>query len=198
MTKQQPCPKCEADREMDLVRSTEKVTIKGKEVHFEAEFSRCTVCGTEIEEPDQLDRNLDAAREMYDRLYATPSPAELVALRESYGASQKAFSLLLGFGESTMNSYEQGNIPDSANRLLLRLAQDPVVFKKIYEQNKDKIGMLQRKRVEASEGYKQACDWVTVPSTHLRANLASVPKPTWKPELKPITYPVGECIEVVA
>lgn len=198
MIKQQPCPTCVAERDMELVRSSETVTIKGHAITFEAEFYVCSVCGTEIEEPDQLDRNLDAAREMYERLYATPSPTELVALRESYGASQKAFSLLLGFGESTMNSYEQGKVPDSANRLLLRLAQDPVVFKKIYEQNKDKIGMLQRKRVEASEGYKQACEWVTVTSSQLRASFTSIPQTGWKTGPSSMTHGGIERIQGVA
>jgi hypothetical protein len=42
----------------------------------------------------------------------------IVALRSRYGASQKAFELILGFGELTMNSFEQDAVPDSANRLL--------------------------------------------------------------------------------
>jgi putative zinc finger/helix-turn-helix YgiT family protein len=148
---------------MELLHSPQTITFKGQSVTFEAEFYRCTSCGTEIEEPGQLDRNLDAAREVYDRLFATPSPAELVSLREHYGASQKAFGMLLGFGEATMNTYEQGKIPDPVNRLLLKLARNPFIFKEIYDINKQRIGLLQRDRIEASAGYREACTYMTHP-----------------------------------
>lgn len=149
---------------MEFIRSPQTVTIKGKVATFDAEYFKCTVCGTEIEEPGQLDRNLDAAREAYDRLYVTPSREALVALREKYGASQKAFSAVLGFSESTMNVYEQGGTPDSSNRLLLLLAQKPAVFKEMYDIIKDRIGMVQRRLIEASTGYREACDTVMVSS----------------------------------
>jgi len=163
MRKILPCSVCEADREMELLHSQKTISFKGKDVGFEAEYYRCTSCGTEIEEPGQLDRNLDAAREVYDRLFATPSPAELVSLREHYGASQKAFGMLLGFGEATMNTYEQGKIPDPVNRLLLKLARNPFIFKEIYDINKQRIGLLQRDRIEASAGYREACTYMTHP-----------------------------------
>lgn len=71
----------------------------------------------------QPNLNLDAAREAYAQTYEAPSPEQLVALRARFGASQKAFGLILGLGELTMNSYEQGAIPAPANRLLLILQQ---------------------------------------------------------------------------
>lgn len=86
----------------------------------------------------------------------SPSPEALVSLRARYNASQKAFGAILGFGELTMNSYESGSTPDSTNRLLLKLAADPLIFKAMYEINSGKIGALQRKRIEDSEGYRAA------------------------------------------
>jgi len=188
MTKLLPCPTCEKDMPMELKKSTEKIRIKGKEVEYEAEFYRCPVCGTELEQPAQLDRNLAAAREAYERQYASPSPEDLVALRESYGASQKAFSLLLGFGETTMNSYEKGQVPDSTNRLLLKLSQDPVVFQKIYQMNKHKIGLLQRKRIESSHAYQGASQGQVVLS-------AELPTPTTIDHINPPWVPVVETTE---
>lgn len=58
-----------------------------------------------------------------------------------------------------MNSYEQGSIPDSANRLLLKLAINSVCFAEMYRINKDKIGLTQRKRIEESEGYSAGLSW---------------------------------------
>jgi putative zinc finger/helix-turn-helix YgiT family protein len=144
---------------MEIVERKEAVTIKGKEVSFLARFTRCTACGNEFEVVGQLDDNLDAAREAYARMYESPSPEELVALRARYNASQKAFSMILGFGELTMNGYEGGGAPDSTNRLLLKLAADPCVFKTMYDINGSRIGALQRRRIEESEGYKAAIAW---------------------------------------
>jgi putative zinc finger/helix-turn-helix YgiT family protein len=159
MTNAMPCPRCAAIREFELVEREESLIVKGREVSFLARFSRCTTCGDEYEAPGQLDANLDAAREAYARLYESPSVEDLVELRARYGASQKAFGAILGFGELTMNSYEQGGSPDPTNRLLLKLAADPYIFKAMYDINCRKIGAIQRRRIEGSEGFKSALCW---------------------------------------
>lgn len=159
MTTRLPCSRCATTRDIEVAEREEKVTIKGKEVSFLAHFSRCTTCGEEFEGPGQLDANLAAAREAYARLYESPAPDALVALRARYGASQKAFGAILGFGELTMNGYEQGGTPDPTNRLLIKLADDPSAFKAMYDINKGKIGAIQRRRIEESEGYQKAILW---------------------------------------
>lgn len=159
MTEKLSCPHCEHVREVELVEIDEHVTIKGRNVPFKANLYRCSTCGSEFEMPGQLDANLDAAREAYARLYEAPNPEQLVALRSRYGASQKAFGMILGFGELTMNSYEQGASPDSTNRLLLKLADNPVFFKAMYDVNSMRIGALQRQRIESSEAYRSAESW---------------------------------------
>lgn len=84
------------------------------------------------------------------------NPAKIISIRESYNASQKAFGLILGMGELTINSYEQGkSIPVSSNRLLLHLSENPLIFFEMYERNKSKIGAIQRERIEASEAFKR-------------------------------------------
>ena len=89
-------------------------------------------------------------------LESSVSPEKIIAIRESYNASQKAFGLILGMGELTINSYEQGkSIPMSSNRLLLHLSENPLIFFEMYERNKNKIGAKQRERIEASQAYKK-------------------------------------------
>jgi len=151
-----PCSHCGKTRKVELVERDEQVTIKGREVTFSASCYRCTSCGEELLAPGQLDANLSAAREVYARLYDTPGPEALVALRAKYNAGQKAFGMILGFGELTMNSYEQGGSPDPTNRLLLKLAAEPQLFKAMYDINKSRIGAIQRQRIEGSEGFVAA------------------------------------------
>lgn len=159
MSEKRMCYTCETERDVELVERKETVTIKGREVEFTAVSYRCIVCGDEYETPDQMDANLEAAREAYAQRYETFSSDELVALRGSYNASQKAFGLLLGFGELTMNSYEKGSIPTSTNRLLIKLASDPYCFRKMYEANNNRIGETQRKRIETSAGFQETKHW---------------------------------------
>jgi putative zinc finger/helix-turn-helix YgiT family protein len=159
MDEKMPCPLCEQARDAEVVERDETVTIKGKEVTFPAHFYRCLRCGEEFETSEQLDANLLAAREAFKALCESISPEALRELRAGYGASQKAFGLILGFGELTINTYEQGGVPTEPNRNLLRLAQDPRVFRMLYEANKDKIGALQRKRIEASAAFHRAAQW---------------------------------------
>ena len=154
-----PCLKCGVNREMEIVERPEVVSIRGKEVNFLAHYTRCLTCGDEFESPAQLDENLNATKEAYAKLYESPSSESLIELRTWYGASQKAFGAILGFGELTMNSYERGNTPDPTNRLLLKLAADPSIFKVMYDINCSRIGAIQRRRIEGSEGFLKASSW---------------------------------------
>ncbi len=159
MTEQMSCPNCEALRDVEKISRDETLSIKGRAVTFRAEAYRCSLCGEEFETPSQLDSNLDAAREAYSRTYESFTPEQLVAVRARYGASQKAFGMILGFGELTMNSYEKGTLPDPPNRLLLKLAENPIHFRAMYQVNSSRIGALQRQRIESSEGYRSADSW---------------------------------------
>jgi putative zinc finger/helix-turn-helix YgiT family protein len=172
MTRQMSCPRCENNRDVEVIEREETVTISGREVAFKAHLSRCTACGEEFEAPGQLDANLAAAREAWSRLHESPAPAALVELRKKYSASQKAFGLVLGLGALTMNTYEQGAAPDSANRLLLKLAENPVFFKAMYVVNSQRIGAIQRKRIESSPGYRSADSWTGLEA--LAASLTAV------------------------
>lgn len=172
MTEEKLCPLCGRIAKMEPVSLQQEAEIKGKLVRFTSPALKCSLCGNEMFTPEQMDESLRASREAYERQYASPSPDELIALRERYGASQKAFSLLLGFGELTMNSYERGSIPDSTNRLLIKLAENPVCFKEMYRINKDKIGLTQRRRIEASEGFRSASSWASLPG--LTGNLSGI------------------------
>ena len=63
-------------------------------------------------------------------------------------------------GELTINSYEQEkSIPNSTNKLLIKLAENPLIFFEMYEQNKSKIGAIQRERIESSECFINCQRW---------------------------------------
>lgn len=150
------CPYCESIHEVRKIKRTESIVFKGKKVSYKAVHYECTNCHEIFDSAQMMDENLLAAREAYELLEDSVSPAKIISIRESYNASQKAFGLILGMGELTINSYEQGkSIPMSSNRLLLHLSENPLIFFEMYERNKSKIGAIQRERIEASEAFKR-------------------------------------------
>lgn len=149
------CPYCESIHEVRKIKRTENIAFKGKNVSFLAVHYECSNCHEIFDSAQMMDENLLAAREAYELLEDSVSPAKIIAIRESYNASQKAFGLILGMGELTINSYEHGkSIPMSSNRLLLHLSENPLIFFEMYERNKNKIGAIQRERIESSEAFK--------------------------------------------
>ena len=154
------CPYCESIHNVKEIKRTESIVFKGKNVAYDAIHYECSNCHEVFDSAQMMDDNLLAAREAYELLEDSVSPAKIISIRESYNASQKAFGLILGMGELTINSYEQGkSIPVSSNRLLLHLSENPLIFFEMYERNKNKIGAIQRERIEASEAFKQCKKW---------------------------------------
>ena len=134
--------------------------LKGRTVNYQAVHYRCANCHEVFDTPQMMDQNLIAAREAYDLLENSVTPEKIISIRESYNASQKAFGLILGMGELTINSYEQGkSIPMSSNRLLLHLSENPLIFFEMYERNKNKIGEIQREKIESSQAFKKCNKW---------------------------------------
>ena len=154
------CPYCEAIHDVQEIKRSGSIVIKGKNVTYNAVHYECCNCHEIFDSADMMDQNLLAAREAYELLESSVSPAKIIAIRESYNASQKAFGLILGMGELTINSYEQGkSIPMSSNRLLLHLSENPLIFFEMYERNKNKIGAIQRERIESSQAFKNCNKW---------------------------------------
>ncbi|GAB1483187.1 DUF4065 domain-containing protein [Treponema sp.] len=151
------CPNCEAVRPVEYGIRKESIPVRGIDIEIDAEYTRCTVCGEDFANAALMERVLQAAYDVYRKTYGVLSPIEIIALRKKYGASQKAFGLILGLGELTINSYESGSLPTDANNNLLKLSRHPASFIELFESNKGKIGPTQRKRIEAAL-VSQKCD----------------------------------------
>lgn len=63
-------------------------------------------------------------------------------------------------GELTINSYEtRKSVPNATNRLVIQLAENPLVFCEMYQKNKNKIGAAQREKIESSSALKNCLRW---------------------------------------
>ncbi len=154
------CPYCEAIKGVEEVNQEETIEYKAKMVSYNAIHYECSSCHNFFDSAEMMNRNLLSVKDAFDLQYNSISPNKIIEIREKYNASQKAFSLILGMGELTINSYEQGkSVPNSTNRLLIKLAENPLVFFEMYENNKSKIGAIQRERIESSEYFMDCKRW---------------------------------------
>ena len=154
------CPYCEAIHDVQEIKRFENIVIKERNVTYEAVHYECSNCHEIFDSAEIMDKNLLTASEAYELLENSITPEKIISIRQRYNASQKAFGLILGMGELTINSYEQGkSIPTSSNRLLLQLSENPFIFFEMYEINKNKIGAIQRERIESSQAFVNCNKW---------------------------------------
>jgi putative zinc finger/helix-turn-helix YgiT family protein len=143
------CPYCEDFREIEIIRKMEKSMIRGREIASEAEFSLCTACGKEFASMQQMDTTLTNGYNLYRELENIIFPAKIIAIRQKYGASQKAFAKILDLGELTINSFEQGSLPSKSVSNLMRLMEKPGNFTELFEKNRSKLSSFQVKKIES-------------------------------------------------
>lgn len=183
------CPYCESVQDVQEVKQQENLKYKGKNVSYEAIHYECCNCHELFDSPEMMDANLLAVKEAFDLQYNFLPPKEIIAIREKYNASQKAFGLILGMGELTINSYEQEkSIPSPSNKLLIALADNPLIFFEMYEQNKSKIGAIQRERIESSECFVNCKRWGGLEELYNRLSCAE------RKTIENKTYLVGDSV----
>jgi hypothetical protein len=67
------CPNCEKVTEVQYVKTTEEITIKGEGISFPVEYYKCLDCGGEFEDPKSNYDPLAIAYKEYHRRHATGS-----------------------------------------------------------------------------------------------------------------------------
>lgn len=113
----------------------ETYTVKGESITVRAQVRICERCDEGISD-EQLDHlTLQSAYDVYRVNHRLIFPAEIKALRELYGLSQRGLSSLLGWGAITIHRYEAGNLPDESHNRVLRLIRDPFNMAQVVEEN---------------------------------------------------------------
>ena len=136
--------------EEDNTRIEERVEtypVKGEDIAVRARVRICARCNEEISDEQLDDLTLQAAYDVYRTNHRIISPAEIKALRESYGLSQRGLGALLGWGPITIHRYEAGNLPDESHNRVLRLIKDPFNMAQIIEENGHLLDKAAQQRV---------------------------------------------------
>lgn len=118
------CPHCEKETDLQRLRATETVAVRGTSIEVDVEYLKCETCGAEFENTRESS-SLAQAYQEYRRLNRMLQPEEIRAWRKNLGLTQRELSDLLGWGAVTLSRYENGALQDEAHEKTLRLAMDP-------------------------------------------------------------------------
>ena len=164
------CLSCREDIVPEIEFRTEAFPVRGESIEVDTQVGVCPTCreALSVEEWDEL--ALRKAFDEYRCRHGLLSPGEIVEIRKQYGLSQRALSLVLGWGEITVHRYEMGSIQDSAHDAQLRIAADPRNMAVLLAANGERLTVRQRSRLEAVLMAGQAdaageedCAWFSVP-----------------------------------
>lgn len=134
---------CEECRDYETYR-VEKIKrtkeIKNKEITFNEKIAYCGECESEIFVSELRDANLDAMDKAYRISEGLIKVTQIKDLLEKYAIGKRPLSLLLGWGETTLTRFVNGDIPSKTySDLLLRMVESPKEFLELLTQNREKI-----------------------------------------------------------
>jgi putative zinc finger/helix-turn-helix YgiT family protein len=160
------CTTCGKEQSVKIDKITDVFQVKDEEIQATISVCVCSSCGEEIWNKELEKENEKIVFDLYRKKKNLLSSREIKQIREQYGLSATAFSLLLGFGEKTITRYETGFIPDQSHNLVIDLAKNWFCFKKIWAKRKNVLTPLEIEKVDRlifekdCENAKQMFDWI--------------------------------------
>ncbi len=142
------CPACGTEARIKVGTRPETFVIRKDPIEIQAEVRRCESCGEVFAGVEEEERNFQKAYRVFRTKHALLQPEEIRTIREQYCLGQRAFSLLLGWGEITLHRYESGALQDEAHNAELLLLRDPENFRILFERTKQCLPPLGQRRVE--------------------------------------------------
>ena len=134
------CPACRDDVEYEVKETKLNKVIKGIEISYDYKGAYCKECGEELLVKDLRDENLLKMNNAYREATNTISIDEILKILEKYNIGKRPLSIILGWGETTLTRFLDGDIPSKAySDLLKKIGEDKEFFLELLEENEDKI-----------------------------------------------------------
>lgn len=152
------CSHCgELEEEQTRIETqSQTFNVRGEAITVEMPLRLCCECGEKMSDTILDDAMIHALYDVYRGRHNLIFPAEIVALRQKYGLSQKNLAVLLGLGEITVHRYETGALAEAAPSKLLRLMEDPANMQKMLAESGAKIPDAARAKVQKRVGARRA------------------------------------------
>ena len=152
------CLICMEEHEVQTVIIEDTEEFKGEEVSFDATYEYCARTDEYLETEEMIRANSLAMKDAYRGKVGLLTSAEIIAIRDKYGVSQKDFSEILDWGGATITRYENHQIQDRAHDDVLRkIDSDPRWFLQMLTRAKAKISEKKYEEYHkaASEAFKK-------------------------------------------
>lgn len=136
------CTICRKNTEYLLQKQNITKIIKDKEYTFRITSAVCKECGSEMNLPGLIDKNIQEVDEQYRTYEGIVSIDDIEKLMKIYKIGKGPLSLALGFGEVTITRYLSGQIPSKEYSDIMRAAlSSPSYMKEKLHENKNKIAL---------------------------------------------------------
>lgn len=103
--------------------------------------------------------NVNQVHHKYREKYGIPFIDEIRNIRRKYGLSAAKMSEVLGLGANIYRNYEAGEMPSVSTGRLIRLAEDPEEFRKLFEMSRNTLESPEyervRKKIEQTQGGRE-------------------------------------------
>lgn len=133
---------------VELISKEETYSVKGQPITIEAQVPFCVDCKKEVFIPKYDDSNLKKAYDIYRNQHHLLSSEAIIMLRQKYQLSQRAFAILIGCTQATINRYEKGAIPDAAYNTLIRLLEKPENLLTMLEDRRGALDVKDAQKLE--------------------------------------------------
>jgi len=142
-------------KEMALRKEERRMIFRKEEFTVVYHFYLCEETSEKFTSTELDELNINQLYNEYRHKYNLPFPDEIEAIRKKYGLSAVKMSEALGFGVNIYRNYETGEVPNESNGKLIKLANDPKIFKQIVEQS---TVLEQKIREKVFEKIDEVCE----------------------------------------
>ena len=139
--------------ETAIIRKKEIYNVLGEDIEVEASILTCKECGEELFCEELDNKTLNDAYNIYRRRHKLLLPEDIINIRKQYDLSQRSFAKLLGWGDKTINRYENGAIQDKAHNSILVLLKNPDNMLAYLNENEIKLDDKVKERLIAKIEY---------------------------------------------
>ena len=134
------CPLCEKAHKVKVMEEETKALIKNKPIGYKEIYYFCPESDEEFYPENILDENLIKAIDSYKKQNGLLTSSEIKEIRNYYGLNQKELSNLFGWGDITIQRYENKQIQDETyDEVLRRTKDDPMYLYNELKKHKDKF-----------------------------------------------------------
>ena len=124
------CTKCRKKTEYYLTKRNIVKNIKGKDYTFTITVAICTKCGSEMNIPRLIGKNVKEIDEQYRAAEGLVSINDIKKLMETYHLRPLYLSLILGFEEETISNYLKGQMPSKEDSDIIKTALSSIEYMK--------------------------------------------------------------------